>query len=176
MYSESSILEPLPELCDFIDQPITYYLVDSGTKRGRNKLIDNLGFTYNISKKRPYATYWQCTVCPQGNQCKATVTERDGQFTVGKTAHNHAVQVGALTSAEIVSEVKEKAMKDKYRPASAIVDEVLLKELSDTAPCASLLKLIMTSRADIMPLIAGHKADAACPFTCLLTCYIQKPN
>ncbi|RMX46528.1 hypothetical protein pdam_00018716 [Pocillopora damicornis] len=60
-------------------------------------------------------------------------------------------------------------MKDKYRPASAIVDEVLLKELSDTAPCASLLKLIMTSRADIMPLIAGHKADAACPFTCLLT-------
>ncbi|RMX46525.1 hypothetical protein pdam_00018715 [Pocillopora damicornis] len=94
--------ESLPELCDFIDQPITYYLVDSGTKRGRNKLIDNLGFTYNISKKRPYATYWQCTVCPQGNQCKATVTERDGQFTVGKTAHNHAVQVGALTSAKIV--------------------------------------------------------------------------
>lgn len=69
-----------------------------------------------------------------------------------------------------LSEVKEKAMKDKYRPASAIVDEVLLKE------SASLLKLIMTSRADIMPLIAGHKADAACPFTCLLTCYIQKPN
>lgn len=47
--------------------------------------------------------------------------------------------------------------------------QVLLKELSDTAPCASLLKLIMTSRADIMPLIAGHKADAACPFTCLYT-------
>lgn len=127
MYSESSILEPLPELCDFIDQPITYYLVDSGTKRGRNKLIDNLRFTYNISRKRPYATYWQCTVCPRGNQCKATVTERDGQFTVGKTTHNHAVQVGALTSAEIVSEVKEKAMKDKYRPASAIVDEVCVQ-------------------------------------------------
>lgn len=71
-----------------------------------------------------------------------------------------------------LSEVKEKAMKDKYRPASTIVDEVLLKELSDTAPCASLMKLIMTSRADIMPLITGHKADAACPFTCLLTCYI----
>lgn len=96
MYSESSILESLPELCDFTDQPITYYLVDSGTKRGRKKL------TYNISRKRPYATYWQCTVCPQGNQCKATVTERDGQFTFGKTAHNHAVQVGALTSAKIV--------------------------------------------------------------------------
>lgn len=55
------------------------------------------------------------------------MTERDGQFTVGKTAHNHAVQVGALTSAKIVSEVKEKAMKDKYRPASAIVDEVCVQ-------------------------------------------------
>ena len=117
----------MPEPCDITAQPLTYHLVDSGTKRGRNKLVDNLGFTYNISRKRPYATYWQCTVRPRGNQCKATVTERDGQFTAGKISHNHAVQVGALSSAKIVAEVKQKAMKDKYRPASAIVDEVCVQ-------------------------------------------------
>jgi len=36
--------------------------------------------------------YWQCTVRPKGNQCKATVIERDGVFTQGLSIHNHPLQ------------------------------------------------------------------------------------
>jgi len=36
--------------------------------------------------------YWQCTVRPKGNQCKATVIKRDGVFTQGLSIHNHPLQ------------------------------------------------------------------------------------
>ena len=76
------------------------------------------------SSKRSYATYWQCTVRPKGNACKASVTERDGKFQAGKNPHNHATEVGAVIAKKIVTKVKEKALEDKFKPAAAIVNEV----------------------------------------------------
>ena len=52
------------------------------------------------------------------------MTERDGTFQPGKSAHNHAVDMGAVTAAKIISTVKSKALEDKFKPASAIVNEV----------------------------------------------------
>ena len=52
------------------------------------------------------------------------MTERDGTFQAGKSAHNHAVEMGAVTAAKIISTVKSKALEDKFKPASAIVNEV----------------------------------------------------
>ena len=89
-------------------------------------LVDSLGFTYNLNGKRSYATYWQCTVRPKDNPCKASVTQRDGRFQAGKNAHNHVAEVGAVKAKKIVSKVKEKALEDKFKPAAAIVNEVNL--------------------------------------------------
>ena len=47
-------------------------------------------------------------------------TERDGVFRPGQQSHNHTVEMGA------VSRVKSKALEDKFKPASAIVDEVTI--------------------------------------------------
>lgn len=123
---EPSIEElPVGNVC-VVDRhaPITYNIVDDGTKRRKAKLMDSIGFTYNVHSQRSYATYWQCTVRPKGNPCKASVIERDGVYQVGKTVHNHQVEVGAFTAAKIMATVKTKALEDKFRPASAIVQEV----------------------------------------------------
>lgn len=98
--------------------------MEEGSQRRRTKLFDGLGFSYNVRSKRPYTTYWLCMVCPKGNQCKATVIERDGVFTAGQAAHNHSKQVGAYTAAKIISTVQRKAVTDIFKPASTIVDKV----------------------------------------------------
>ena len=83
------------------------------------------GLFLHIRSKRPCATYWQCTVRPKGNQCKATVIKRDGVFTAGQAVHNHPQAVGTYTAVKIISTVKRKAVADVFKPASAIVDGVM---------------------------------------------------
>ena len=125
--TESSIAEPLPsrDVIAHHRASVTYHLVEEGTKRGRAMLVDSLGFTYNVNAKRSYATYWQCTVRPKGNPCKASVAERDGTFQAGKNSHNHSAEVGTATARKIVTTVKAKALENKFKPASAIVNEVI---------------------------------------------------
>ena len=110
---------------------VTFQLVEEGSKRRKTKLVDSLGYSYNVRSKRSYATYWQCTVRPRGNACKATVIQRDGTFQAGANAHNHSSEPGAVTAAKIVKLVKEKALEDKFKPASAIVEEVFKLHLTD---------------------------------------------
>ena len=118
-------------------EPVTFQLVEQGTKHGKTSLVDSLGLTYNVHSRRPYATYWQC---------KALVTERDGTFQTGKSAHNHAVDMGAVTAAKIISTVKSKALEDKFKPASAIVNEVCV-----------FLNIILFSLSSLKFLAAGKK-------------------
>ena len=59
---ESSLTDPTPDI-----EPgpvtLTYTLVPGGTKRGKAKLVDSLGYTYNIFRKTSeYSQDWQCTV------------------------------------------------------------------------------------------------------------------
>lgn len=141
MIEGSSLEEPIPEPVVVVEpsiedveplfcppvassEALTFNLVEEGTKKRKTKLIDSMGFAYNVKSKRSYATYWQCTVRPKGAACKASVTERDGQFTPGVSAHNHTAQAGTLTAVKILKAVKAKAMEQKFTPAPAIVNEV----------------------------------------------------
>ena len=51
--------------------------------------------------------------------------QTNGTFQLGKKGHNHPPEVGATTAAKITSAVKEKALADLYKPASAILNEVI---------------------------------------------------
>ncbi|KAK3858804.1 hypothetical protein Pcinc_035028 [Petrolisthes cinctipes] len=101
---ESSIDDPpdLPmELEESLDDPaihnnelqpeseITFQLFEKGTQRGRDKLLDSHGYTYNKKMQRSNVTYWQCTVRPKRNPCKALVTQRNGKFVKNNVLHNH---------------------------------------------------------------------------------------
>ena len=74
------------------------------------------------------------------NPCRAALIERnDGSFQIGAHAHNHPADIGAAVSATISAKVKAIAAENIFRPASSIVEEILLQELTD-APCPSLPK------------------------------------
>ena len=114
---EHSLVEPVADHDAIADQEasiVKYQLVEQGTKRGKARLVDSLGFTYNLQFRRSYATYWQCTVRPKENPCRASVTERDGSFQPRKNSHNHPAEVGMNIAAKIVSKVKVKAAQEKF--------------------------------------------------------------
>lgn len=88
-------------------------------------MVDSLGYTYNVKERGKVTTYWQCTVRPKGSQCRATVKQTGGEFVPGLSCHNHPADVGALLAAKIRTSVKRKAVDELFRPATAIVEEVL---------------------------------------------------
>ena len=100
--------------------------MEQGSKRGKVKLIDSNGYTYNIKSRGVNVVYWQCSVRPKENPCKALVMERSGGFQSNSTCHNHQPAAGAATAAEIMVAVKAEAMRDVFKPAPAIVNEVIL--------------------------------------------------
>ena len=44
---------------------LEFEIVDDSSKRGRPKLVDNRGYSYNIQRRRGENTDWQCTVRPK---------------------------------------------------------------------------------------------------------------
>ena len=83
-----------------------------------------MGYTYNVKEPGKVTTYWQCTVRPKGNYCRATVKQTGENFVPGVGGHNHPAEAGALIAAKISASVKRKAVDELFRPASAIVEEV----------------------------------------------------
>ena len=65
---------------------------------------------------------------------------------LGRQQHNHTGQVGAALAANIMAKTKKEAVNNLLKPATAIVNEVLLEELTD-APCPSLPKPEHLARA-----------------------------
>lgn len=106
---------------------LTYEIVEQSTKRGRKKLIDSRGYTYNVQRQRGDITDWQCTVRRKVNPCKARITQRGvAHFQHGEHGHNHPAEVGAAMVARVTSCVKAKAVEDVFKSAAAIVDEVII--------------------------------------------------
>lgn len=131
MELETSIDDPPLQSEEQATPPVlvSFQLFEEGTKRGHNKLIDSLGYTYNIKLRRANVTYWQCTVRPQVNPCKATVTQRSKTFVKSNTSHNHPPSTDSASTTKITSRVKKMAVQDLFKPASAIVDEVSLLKI-----------------------------------------------
>jgi hypothetical protein len=147
MLHESSIEEPHARDVEPTHHDVTYTVVDGATKRGKTRLIDSQGYTYNVKRRRVNATDWQCSVRPKGNPCRATVKQNNNDiFERNTCSHNHPGEPGAITAAKIAVTVKQKATDDLFKPASAIVDEVFLDEIDDR-PCPSLPKPANLARA-----------------------------
>ena len=64
---------------------------------------------------------------PKGKACKGSVIVRNGTYQAGKSAHNHQIEAGGFTAVTEVAAVKQKALEEKFRSASAIVAEVCMQ-------------------------------------------------
>ena len=122
---EDSIEDPTIHEWPVGEFPVTYKIMEQGSKRGKVQLIDSNGYTYNIKSRGVNVVYWQCSVRSKGNPCKALVMERSGGFQSNSTCHNHQPAAGAATAAENMVAVKAEAIRDLFKPAPAIVNEVI---------------------------------------------------
>lgn len=121
-------------------ETVTYEVLHQGTRRGRAKLIDSNGYTYNKKFESPKVIYWQCTVRSKVKHCKSTVIQRGDVFQMGLHGHNHEPKVAAMATGRIAALVKEKAQTNLLKPAPAIVNEVLQAEFASGAPLPSTVK------------------------------------
>ena len=74
---ESSILEPLPAPVENADSSfaVTFQILEDCTTKGKPKLIDSRGYSYNVKRRRGNATDWQCTVRPKVTFVKLSLAE-----------------------------------------------------------------------------------------------------
>lgn len=128
IHEESVMADPMPQPAPApATDPalITFQVIEGGSRCQNQQLVDSLGYSYNIASKRSYATYWQCTHRPnKDNKCRASVVQRNGNFTIGSQQHNHNAESDKAAKIKIVAAIKKKALEEKFMPASKIVNEV----------------------------------------------------
>ncbi|WAQ93562.1 ZN415-like protein, partial [Mya arenaria] len=97
--TQEAFESPEPELSENVDHGVTYEILKGGTRRGGDRLIDSLGFMYNLkrsgSQKSHYSkkdvTYWWCAVRNNKLRCPAVVVQKGKSFMRGKRKHEHLV-------------------------------------------------------------------------------------
>ena len=65
VHQESSLADPPPHVEMTRQAPVTYQI--ASTIKGKRKLIDSDGYSYNVKRQRGEATDWQCIVRPKVN-------------------------------------------------------------------------------------------------------------
>ena len=107
----------------------------SSSQRGKDKLIDNNGYTFTYRKTyAPGNILWRCSVRNKATTCFASVTQAVDTFTKGGQPHCHQPTPGAATNAKVSREVKDVAMSNFFTSAASIVDRVILSQ-EDNDPC-----------------------------------------
>ena len=76
----------------------------------------------------------------------ATVVKCHGEFYLGPRPHHHPGQVSKSNATKVMAPVKKKAIGDLFKPAAAIVEDVLLNQLDDV-PCPSIANPNSIARA-----------------------------
>ncbi|XP_029974749.1 uncharacterized protein LOC115408246 isoform X2 [Salarias fasciatus] len=145
---ESSIRDPeVPAVLEDREEveEVEYCIIDSSSQRGKRKLVDNRGYQYTVKRARGTATDWRCCVRNKTVVCRATVVQRGDTFAEGPHAHVHGAVPGLKTAAQVRANVRQKAVQDIFRPAGAVVKEVLLEELNN-GPCPTMLTPVNLAR------------------------------
>ena len=124
---EDDITPPLPSNNTVTPDP-DFQILDECTQRGKNKLVDHLGYTYNQCRVGKTVTYWRCAVRNPSNRCPATVQQKANSFTRGPQPHNHHGEPGAAANCRIQREVKREAAANIFEPALSIVEGILRRE------------------------------------------------
>lgn len=83
---------------------------------------------YAVIYRRKNVVYWQCTKRGKNDRCYATVSQRDCTFIQGSHQHNHPPTAGLQDGLHVRKAVRDHAKEDIFKPAAAIVEEIVLGE------------------------------------------------
>ena len=84
-----------------------------------------MGIHTTLHPKGPTPPTGSAHIAPnKDNKCRASVVQRNGNFTIGSQQHNHNAESDKAAKIKIVAAIKKKALEEKFMPASKIVNEV----------------------------------------------------
>lgn len=137
---ESLLTEAVIEEQSIDDQPptVTFEIVEGASKRGQKKLFNSGGYSYCMKGRQNQITYWHYGLLGKANHCPASVIQQPEGFSIG-IHHSHTQEVGLPETAKLTVAIKRKPTDNLFRPASTIVEEVLLEDMG-TAPLPTLPK------------------------------------
>ncbi|XP_078330619.1 uncharacterized protein LOC144624615 [Crassostrea virginica] len=136
-----------------------YQIIESGTKRGKKKLIDKRGYQYTLRRtKGDNSAYWRCNKRAKEQPCPATVIQHGDDFKDGGKNHNHPAEPGIHLAVEITSKVKHSVSLNIFtQSAPRIVEEVIAETGDVEAPAASrpkpsnLIRIVNRARLNMRP-------------------------
>ena len=120
---------PPPDFEPVTDGPTTYEKVNSSSQQGKDKLIDNNGYTFTYRKT--YASgniLRRYSVRNKYTTFSASVTQAGDTFTKGGQPFCHQSTPGAATAAKVTREVKDAAMSNFFTSSASSVDRVILSQ------------------------------------------------
>ncbi len=103
-----------------------FEIIPSGSKKKTDLLLDGLGFSYTVKCKFPLTTTWMCTRRSGSDPCRATVRQKNSNFTLMKQ-HIHQGNKEINDKVKVRLQVKEKATERKFSSARDIVEEVFVE-------------------------------------------------
>ncbi|CAG2186440.1 unnamed protein product [Mytilus edulis] len=89
-------------------------------------------------RQRPNGSiYWWCSGRSNKSRCPATVIQSGSNFRPGSHQHNHDSAPGAIIKLKIVSQSKQEATTNAFKPAAQIVNDAMVSHSDHTAPAGS---------------------------------------
>ena len=91
-----SFEEPVLEHIPIDTDPEKYELIKKGSKRGKDIVVSDHGFSFTFKEECSTYSTWSCTVRPKKRPCLARLRYQDGRWRLlGR--HNHDGQEGLKT-------------------------------------------------------------------------------
>ena len=133
---EDSIVDGVPSenSASELDSDV-WEVIEKGSQMGRQKLVNNSGYSYVVNRVRNGTKYWRCSVRNSNMKCPATVTERCGVFESSQASHYHSPVVGASVLTKLKVAFKEKAQSGPFTASPRIVDEAIYNHVDPIDVC-----------------------------------------
>lgn len=138
---------------------ITYTIVESGSERGKAKLVSSDGYCFTFKRQLKNGTVeWRCSVRGKNNPCSVVVRQTGDTFnSTGVSAHTHPARPGILTAVQVKAHCKNKGKVEVFESANNIVSSIN-NQLSDPSQPEgarsnhnTLIRIINRARASCRP-------------------------
>lgn len=104
------------------DQPVTYTLLPTGTKKGGPLVVSSDGYAYSHLKTlKKGGIVWRCNKRSKMHPCQAKLTSYGDEYRRGPTTHTHEPDPSLLYKKQLVTKVKSEASQHIFHSARDIV-------------------------------------------------------
>ncbi|KAK2152567.1 hypothetical protein LSH36_325g03025 [Paralvinella palmiformis] len=135
--NESSLADPEPAEVTVGANMVTYTIVEDTSLRGKDKLFDSRGYSYTMKRRNGQSTTWRCSQRSKNTNCGATVRQTGDLYIPGSREHIHPPRPRAEIAPSIVPVAKTVVQENRFKSASAILNELIRGNVPVREPCTS---------------------------------------